>query len=117
MHNFITLAALSRVAGGPGFAACASLSRPLPRVLSDITLVNCRPTKVTFYFFSTVVAHDDFIVATATKEEHGLVVDLVMQAIESSGLTLNLAKCVFGCSGIRFWGIIVGCDGVRPDPA
>ena len=63
------------------------------------------------------VIHDDLIVATATKEEHEIVIERVMQAIELAGLTLNLTKCVFGCSEIRFWGMIVGSDGVRPDPA
>ena len=62
------------------------------------------------------IIHDDLVVATATKEQHEHVIEQVLAAIETSGLTLNLKKCVFGASEIRFWGMIVGADGIRPDP-
>ena len=63
------------------------------------------------------IIHDDLIVATVTKEAHEIAIERVMEAIKAAGLTLNLPKCVFGSSEIRFWGMIVGREGVRPDPA
>ena len=63
------------------------------------------------------IIHDDLIIATLTKEEHEIAIKLVMEAIHAAGLTLNLPKCVFGSNEIRFWGMIVGQDGVSPDPA
>ena len=63
------------------------------------------------------IIHDDLIIATLTKEEHEIVIKLVMEAIQAAGLTLNLPKCLFGSNEIRFWGMIVGEDGVSPDPA
>ena len=62
------------------------------------------------------IIHDDLIVATLTKQEHEKVIKQVMEIIKAAGLTLNFPKCIFGCSEIRFWGMIVGQDGVRPDP-
>ena len=62
------------------------------------------------------VIHDDLVIATETKEEHEKMVDEVLKILSSAGLTLNARKCVFGLSEIRFWGLIIGADGVRPDP-
>ena len=62
------------------------------------------------------VIHDDLIIGTATEREHEDVVEQVMQIISAAGLTLNPKKCVFGKHEIKFWGLIVSADGVRPDP-
>ena len=62
------------------------------------------------------IIHDDLVIATTTQEEHENNVQAVMDVLAGAGLTLNPPKCVFGASEIRFWGMIVGADGIRPDP-
>ena len=60
--------------------------------------------------------HDDLIIATETMEEHLEVIRAVMEAVLKAGLTLNPTKCVFGLSEVKFWGMLISKDGVRPDP-
>ena len=60
--------------------------------------------------------HDDLVLATKTHEEHNELINEVMKAVSRSGLTLNPEKCFFGLSEIRFWGMVFGKDGVKPDP-
>ena len=62
------------------------------------------------------VIHDDVVVATTTEEEHVLALQAVLETIANAGLTLNPAKCVFLQKEIKFWGMIIGESGVRPDP-
>ena len=61
--------------------------------------------------------HDDLIIAAKTHEEHKEVILQVMQAISNSDLTLNPEKCSFGEKQIKFWGMLIDKDGVRPDPS
>jgi hypothetical protein len=61
--------------------------------------------------------HDDLIVATTTNAEHNEAIEAVMNAISNAGITLNPDKCTFGVPEIEFWGLRIGSDGVRPDPA
>ena len=61
--------------------------------------------------------HDDLIVATTTNAEHNQATEAVMNVISSAGITLNPDKCTFGVPEIKFWGLRIGSDGVRPDPA
>ena len=61
--------------------------------------------------------HDDLIVATTTNAEHDQAIEAVMNVISSAGITLNPDKCTFGVPEIEFWGLRIGSDGVRPDPA
>ena len=60
--------------------------------------------------------HDDLIIGTRTMDEHEKVLQLVMEAISKAGITLNPDKCEFGKEEITFWGMIIGSDGIRPDP-
>ena len=62
------------------------------------------------------VIHDDLILAAKDLDEHNTCLKQVMEAFSSSGLTLNQNKCEFGKAEIKFWGLIVSKDGVRPDP-
>ena len=61
--------------------------------------------------------HDDLIVATTTSAEHNQAIEAVMNVISSVGITLNSDKCTFGVPEIEFWGLRIGSDGVRSDPA
>ena len=60
--------------------------------------------------------HDDLVLAAPNQDAHDKALDQVLQAIQRSGLTLNPEKCEFGKSEIKFWGMIVSADGIRPDP-
>ena len=64
----------------------------------------------------THLIHDDLIIAAPTEDEHNQALQMVMEAIARSGLTLNPDKCHFGEKEIEFWGRILGADGVKPDP-
>ena len=61
--------------------------------------------------------HDDLTVATTTNAEHNQAIEAVMNVISRAGITLNQDKCTFGGPEIEFWGLRIGSDGVRPDPA
>ena len=60
--------------------------------------------------------HDDLVIATESREEHMAAIIAVMEAILKAGFTLNPTKCVFGLSQIKFWGMLISAEGVRPDP-
>ena len=60
--------------------------------------------------------HDDVVIATNTIEEHLEALNQMMEAISNHGLTLNPSKCRFLQKEIKFWGMIIGEHGVRPDP-
>ena len=62
------------------------------------------------------VIHDDLVIATNTMEEHTTVVKQVLDIISKRNLTLNPSKCLFAQKEIKFWGMIVSDEGVRPDP-
>ena len=61
--------------------------------------------------------HDDVVIATTTTKDHEIALKLVMEAISNSSLILNPTKCIFGAKEIEFWGLLIGSDGVRPNPA
>ena len=63
------------------------------------------------------IIHDDLILATVTQEEHDELVKEVMRIISENNLTLNYKKCVFTAKEIKFWGLIISAEGVRPDPS
>ena len=63
------------------------------------------------------VIHDDLVLATETEKEHDKLIDEVLSIIDASGLTLNPKKCHFKKPQIPFWGMMIGQDGVSPDPA
>ena len=60
--------------------------------------------------------HNELIIATKMHKEHKEVVLQVMQAISNSGLTLNPEKCSFDEKQIKFWGMLIDKNGIRPDP-
>ena len=60
--------------------------------------------------------HDDIIIASKDMKSHLKAVKQVLQAIKEAGMTLNPTKCEFAKKEIRFWGLIVSAEGVKPDP-
>jgi len=62
------------------------------------------------------VIQDDIIIANKTKEAHLNTLELFLQIILQSGLTLNKDKCELMKTSIKFWGMIINKDGIKPDP-
>ena len=62
------------------------------------------------------VIHDDIVVATENEVLHVEVMVKVLGVLSRAGLTLNQEKCTFGAHEIRFWGLLISAEGVRPDP-
>jgi transposase InsO family protein len=59
---------------------------------------------------------DDIIVYGKGTEHHDQIMDQALSKISESGLTLNKSKCVFNQSSVDFFGVVVGPEGVSPDP-
>ena len=60
---------------------------------------------------------DDVIIGGRSEEEHQENLKNFLKAPEIEGLTLNKAKCVFGCKTVPILGHIVGAGSKRPDPS
>jgi len=60
---------------------------------------------------------DDIIVFSRTREEHFEHLKLILKALHEVRMILNVEKCKFFRSEVRFLGHIVSREGVRPDPA
>ena len=58
---------------------------------------------------------DDVIIGCRSKEEHQENLKNFPKAAEIEGLTLNEAKCVFGCKTVPMLGHFVGAGSKRPD--
>ena len=65
----------------------------------------------------THLIHDDIIIAAPTTAEHDEALLQIMITCAKHGLTLNPSKCKFGETEIKFWGMLISENGVRPDPA
>ena len=59
---------------------------------------------------------DDVIIVTETFEEHLLWLRHVLKRIADAGLTINREKSEFCRSEVKYLGVLVNRDGLRPDP-
>jgi transposase InsO family protein len=59
---------------------------------------------------------DDLIVATATFEEHLILLDLLFRRLEAAGLALKFTKCELLRASAHYLGHIISADGVAKDP-
>ena len=57
---------------------------------------------------------DDILVASSSREEHLQHVRLVLERLESHGLTINLSKSLFGVPSLEFLGHLVSSKGIQP---
>ena len=60
---------------------------------------------------------DDMLIFGNSQAEHDDRLNEVLKRIESAGVTLNLNKCEFSKSKLKFLGHIINKDGVKADPA
>ncbi|KAK6181615.1 hypothetical protein SNE40_009437 [Patella caerulea] len=64
-----------------------------------------------------VLCHmDDILVFGSTLKEHDERLKSILKRLESSGLTLNLNKCLFAQTRMKFLGHIISQTGISSDP-
>lgn len=59
---------------------------------------------------------DDVIVISRSFDEHVALLDRVLGKLRDANLTINLSKCQFFCSQLRYLGYVVDEKGLRTDP-
>lgn len=59
---------------------------------------------------------DDICVASNSKEEHKKHLRIVFERLQKFGFTINLSKCNFGKSQVKFLGHLVTPEGISPLP-
>lgn len=77
---------------------------------------NMMMTEITTGLEGVVCHMDDVLIWGATKEQHDTRLRAVLERAEKAGVTLNMSKCEFGQREVKFLGVIVSADGMRPDP-
>ncbi|XP_055590022.1 uncharacterized protein K02A2.6-like [Uranotaenia lowii] len=60
---------------------------------------------------------DDFIIYSASREQHDRILEELFKRIQDYGFHLRPEKCNFYQSEIRYLGFIINADGIKPDPA
>ena len=63
-----------------------------------------------------VVYLDDILIYSKTAAEHATHVKLVLRALSEADMILNLEKCTFFATEVRYLGHIISKDGTKPDP-
>lgn len=59
---------------------------------------------------------DDVLVFAATEKQHSARLQAALRRIQTAGVTLNLDKCLFNQSEIKYLGYVINKDGISPDP-
>ena len=80
--------------------ACASYMRLMRIVMKDLSNVSC-------YF-------DNVFVYTKSWKEHIHILQLVLDRLREHGLTIGPSKCFIGYSTIKYLGLELGNDSIRP---
>lgn len=57
---------------------------------------------------------DDIIIASSDEIQHREHLKIVFEKLQSAGLTINVSKCYFGQSEVRYLGYTVNKDGIKP---
>jgi hypothetical protein len=84
--------------------APATFQRLMDRVLGSLKWTHC------------LVYLDDILVFGRTLEEHNTRLAAVLERLQASGLTVNVAKCRFAAESVSFLGHEVSAEGLRPNP-
>uniref|UniRef100_A0A1I7W8B2 RNA-directed DNA polymerase n=1 Tax=Heterorhabditis bacteriophora TaxID=37862 RepID=A0A1I7W8B2_HETBA len=59
---------------------------------------------------------DDLLLTSNSAEQNLNDIEELLQAVTQLGLKMKLKKCRFGCKEVTFLGLIIGRDGVKPNP-
>ena len=79
-------------------------------------LFQCRMNMILNGLQGILCHMDDVLIYAATKEEHNKRLQAVLERLTAAGATLNLKKCEFNKSRIKFLGHIIDKDGIHVDP-
>ena len=60
--------------------------------------------------------HDDILIGGVDEKSHLENLQTTFKICRSNNITLNLKKCEFGKSAVKFFGLIFCKEGIRPDP-
>ena len=58
---------------------------------------------------------DDLAIYSYSEEDHDCALFQVLDMAKHVGLRFNPDKCIFKCTQIPFFGILIGADGIMPD--
>jgi len=64
----------------------------------------------------TVRQMDDILIYTRNQREHDDQLEQVLKKFQESEITLNVEKCKFRKTELRFLGHIIGAEGIKADP-
>ena len=59
---------------------------------------------------------DDIVVFSRSWEEHLVHLGQVLRSLQRAQLTINVSKCQFGRSEVKYLGHVIGGETVKPDP-
>jgi Reverse transcriptase (RNA-dependent DNA polymerase). len=59
---------------------------------------------------------DDIIITSSTFEEHITLLNEVRERLQKANLTINLKKCEFFKTSLKYLGYVIDQDGLRTDP-
>ena len=59
---------------------------------------------------------DDIIVYGKKHKEHSDSLRILFQRLRENGFKVNSPKCIIGQSSIKFFGVVISNDGIKPDP-
>lgn len=65
---------------------------------------------------NVVVYLDDILICTSDFQTHCNMLSEVFRRLSEAGLRINIGKCEFGCSEVRYLGFRVNADGMSVDP-
>ena len=60
---------------------------------------------------------DDVLIHGTTRVQHDERLNMVLQRLQTLGLTLNSEKCQFAQTSVKFLGHVIDGSGIRPDPS
>lgn len=91
---------------GTSFAHAIAMPNPTPNAINEV-----------LHGFDFAFPYiDDIIIASEDIETHRTHVRAIFQRLKQYNLTINLNKCVFAKSEVKFLGHIVNTNGIRPQP-
>ena len=59
---------------------------------------------------------NDKVVYSYSEEDCDQILLQVLDTAKLEGLRFNQDKCIFKCAEVPFFGMLIGADGIRPDP-
>ena len=94
-----------------------SLVRPFGLTNAPSTFQNYINSSLQQYLDVFCTAYlDDVLIYSNTQREHRQHVNIVLDKLRDAGLQLDLNKCQFEASEVKYLGLIISCKGIEMDP-